>query len=68
MKDDDTQGSRDEELTSVFSQIVSALNAVSAQLEVASRGGDRVSSAVARARQELERALEILERGWATLL
>jgi hypothetical protein len=65
--DDDTQDSRRERLTSVFSQVVSALNAVSAQLEIASRGGDRVSSAVARARQELERALDILERGWANL-
>jgi hypothetical protein len=53
-----------------LSDLVTALNGVSAQLEVAARGGpgDGASRAIAVARLELERALNIFDRGRTKLL
>ena len=58
------------DLSAFLSDLVTALNGVSAQLEVAARGGpgDGASRAIANARLELERALNIFDRGRTKLL
>jgi hypothetical protein len=58
------------DLSDFLSELVTALNGVSAQLEVAARGGpgDGASRAIAVARLELERALNIFDRGRTRLL
>ena len=58
------------ELSDFLSELVTALNGVSAELEVAARGGpgDGASRALANARLELERALNIFDRGRTKLL
>jgi hypothetical protein len=58
------------DLSDFLSELVSALNGVSAQLEIAARGGpgDGASRAIADARLELERALNIFDRGRTNLL
>ena len=58
------------DLSDFLSELVTALNGVSTQLEVAARGGpgDGASRAIAVARLELERALNIFDRGRTRLL